>query len=127
MEGDKLLFEARPSWKYFLGHILFSWLIIPLIIALWKRAALVLRIYSDTVVLEKGVLSKSLTELYISDLRVIDIKQSLVQRIFKIGEVRIGTAATSSYECVAYGMPNPKAIKELILNQRKKAQEERER
>ena len=45
MTDEKLLLEARPSWWNFFWHLVFFWLIIPPIIALWKRQALVLRVY----------------------------------------------------------------------------------
>jgi len=119
MTHDDLLLEARPSnWNFF-WHWVFFWLIIPLIVALWKRAALVLRVYGDRVVLEKGVLSKDVKEVFISDIRTVDTKQSLLQRMFKIGDVMIATAGTSGYEDVAYGLPDPRGIKDLVMNQRR--------
>ncbi|MCH7760287.1 PH domain-containing protein [candidate division TA06 bacterium] len=121
MKDEKLLLEARPSWWNFFWHLVFFWLIIPLIVAFWKRAALVLRVYGDRVVLEKGVLSKNVKDIFITDIRTIDTKQSLLQRIFKIGDVMIATAGTSGYEDVAHGLPDPRGIKELIIGQRIKS------
>ena len=118
MKDEELLLEARPSWWNFFWHLVFFWLIIPLIVAFWKRAALVLRVYGDRVVLEKGVLSKNVKDIFITDIRTIDTKQSLLQRIFKIGDVMIATAGTSGYEDVAHGLPDPRGIKELIIGQR---------
>jgi len=118
MSGEKLLLEARPSWWNFFWHFVFFWLIIPLIIALWKRRALVLRVYESRVSLEKGVLSKNFVELFIKDVRTINIKQGLLQRIFRIGDVMIATAGTAGYEIVASGLPGPKRIKDLIIGQR---------
>ena len=89
--------------------------------ALWKRSALVLRVYEDRVSLEKGILSKNFTELFIKDIRTINIKQGIVQRIFRIGNVMIATAGTSGYEHFAYGLPDPRRIKDLIIEQRHKS------
>ena len=121
MTEEELLLEARPSWWNFFWHFVFFWLIIPLIMALWKRWALVLRVYEDRVSLEKGVLSKNFTELFIKDIRTINIKQGIVQRIFRIGDVMIATAGTSGYEHFAYGLPGPRRIKALIIEQRQKS------
>jgi len=121
MSGGKLLLEARPSWWNFFWHFVFFWLIIPLIIALWKRWALVVRVYESRVSLEKGILSKNFVELFIKDVRTINIKQGLLQRIFKIGDVMIATAGTAGYEIVAYGLPGPKRIKDLIIEQRQRS------
>ena len=97
-----------------------SWLIIPLIVALWKRAGLVLRVTEEKVILERGVLSKEIKEIFIPDIRTIDVKQSLLQRIFRIGDIMIATAGTDGYEDVIYGLPDPKGIKALISSQRQK-------
>lgn len=120
MNAEKLLLEARPSWWNFFWHFVFFWLIIPLIIALWKRWALVLRVYEGRVSLEKGVLSKNFTELFIKDIRTINIKQGLVQRIFKVGDVMVATAGTAGYEIFAYGLPHPRRVRDLIIEQKQK-------
>jgi len=121
MTEEKLLLEARPSWWNFFWYFVLFFLIIPPIMALWKRSALVLRVYEDRVSLEKGVLSKNFTELFIKDIRTINIKQGIVQRIFGIGDVMIATAGTSGYEHFAYGLPGPRRIKGLIIEQRHKS------
>ena len=121
MTDEELLLEARPSWWNFFWHFVFFFLIIPPIMALWKRWALVLRVYEDRVSLEKGVLSKNFTELFIKDIRTINIKQGIVQRIFRVGDVMIATAGTSGYEHFAYGLPGPRRIKDLIIEQRQKS------
>ena len=121
MTEEELLLEARPSWWNFFWHFVFFFLIIPPIMALWKRWALVFRVYEDRVSLEKGVLSKNFTELFIKDIRTINIKQGIIQRIFRIGDVMIATAGTSGYEHFAYGLPGPRRIKDLIIEQRQKS------
>ena len=118
-KAEKLLVEAHPSWWNFFWYLFFSWLIIPLIIALWKRAGLKLFVYSDRVVLERGVLSKHMSQVLISDIRSIDTKYGLWQRMFRLGDILIGTAGMSGYEIVAEGLPNPKGIAALILEQRR--------
>ena len=118
MGDEKLLLEARPSWWNYFWHFFFFWLIIPPIVAILRHAALVLRIYENRVVLEKGILSKSVNEIFISDIRTVDTRQGVTQRIFKIGDIMFGTAGTAGYESVAYGLPNPRSIRDLIMKQR---------
>lgn len=119
MNGAGLLLEARPSWWNFFWHIVLCWLIFPILIALWKKASLVLRVTEGKVILVKGVLSKHSREIFISDIRAIDVKQSFFQRIFGIGDIMIATAGTAGYEDVASGLKNPKDIKDLIIGQRR--------
>ena len=116
--AEKLLLKARPSWWNFFWYLVFSWLIIPLIIALWKRAGIVLYVYESRVVLERGVISKHTTQVLISDIRSIDIKQGFMQRILRVGDILIGSAGMSGYEIETRGLPNPKGISDLILRQR---------
>jgi len=120
MNSEKILLEIRPSWWNFFWHFVFCWLIVPIVVALWKRASLILRITENKVLLEKGLLSKNHKEIFISDIRTIDIKQSLFQRILGIGDVMIATAGTNGYEDKAFGIPNPNKIKGLISDQRLK-------
>jgi uncharacterized membrane protein YdbT with pleckstrin-like domain len=119
MTDEGLLLKARPSGWNFLWHWIFFWLIIPLIVALWKRAALVLHVYDDRVVLERGVLSKAVKEIFISDVRTIDTKQTFFQRLVNVGDLMIATAGTSGYEDIVNGLPDPGGIKDLIISQRR--------
>lgn len=118
-KAEKLLLEAHPSWWNFFWYLFFSWLIIPLVIALWKRAGLKLYVYQDRVVLERGVLSKHISQIMISDIRSVEAKYSLWQRMFRLGDILIGTAGVAGYEIVAQGLPNPRGIADLILKQRR--------
>ena len=120
MTEDRVLLEVRPSWWGFFWHLIFFWLIIPLIIALWKRASLVLRVYDDRVVLERGVLSKDVKEIFIADIRAIDVSQSFFQRIIGAGDIMLATAGTEGYEEVARGVHDPMGVKELVISQRRK-------
>jgi len=118
-KAKKPLLKAQPSWWNFFWHLAFGWLIIPLIIAFWRRASMLLFVYKDNVILERGVLSKNTTQVLISDIRSLDTKQSFVQRIFRVGDIAIGTAGMFGYEIVAQGLPNPKSVANLILRQRR--------
>ncbi len=117
--ADKPLLKAQPSWWNYFWYLFFSWLIVPLIIALWKRAGTVFYVYPERVVLERGVLSKHISQVLISDIRSIDTKSSFIERMFRVGDIWIGTAGMSGYEIVAEGMPNPKGVANLILKQRR--------
>ncbi|HEX7364478.1 MAG TPA: PH domain-containing protein [Dehalococcoidia bacterium] len=117
-KAEKPLLKAKPSWWNYFWYLFFSWLIVPLIIALWKRAGTVFYVYPERVVLERGVLSKHISQVLISDIRSIDTKYSFIERMVRVGDIWIGTAGMSGYEIVAEGMPNPKGVANLILKQR---------
>ena len=117
----KPLLEARPSWWHFFWHLLFAWLIVPLLVALWKRHSLLLRVYQDRVTLERGVLSKEYREFFIGDIRSVDVGQGLLGRLLGFGDLTISTAATVDAAESMPGLPHPLRIKDLIIAQRQQA------
>jgi uncharacterized membrane protein YdbT with pleckstrin-like domain len=78
----------------------------------------VLRIYPGRITLERGLLSKSYRELIIRDIRSVEIDQSLLARVIGIGDLTISTAARVDADEEIEGIPNPKAVRDLILAQR---------
>ena len=115
---DELLREIRPSWWHYFWHLFFFWLIVPLIIALCRRAATILRVYSNRVTLERGLFSKCYQDFIPRDIRSIDVDQSFLQRLVGIGDITISTAATVEAAEKVAGIPDPKGVRELILAQR---------
>ena len=115
---DELLAEVRPSWWRFFWHLFFFWLIIPPMIAWSRRRSVVLRIYPGRITLERGLLSKSYRELIVRDIRSIEIDQGLLARMVGIGDLTISTAATVDPDEEIEGIPNPKAVRDLIVAQR---------
>jgi uncharacterized membrane protein YdbT with pleckstrin-like domain len=120
MADETPLLEARPSWWNFFWYLLFFWLIVPLIVAMVRRHSLVLRVYEDRVSLEKGLMRKEVTDVFITDITGIEITQGVWQRMFGLGDVLVGTSAVSRWDDAARGLPNAQGIRDLILAQRKK-------
>lgn len=77
-----------------------------------------LRIYPGRITLERGLLSKSYRELIVRDIRSIEIDQGLLARMVGIGDLTISTAATIDADEEIEGIPNPKAVRDLIVAQR---------
>ena len=92
--------------------------IVPLIIALCRRAATILRVYSNRITLERGLFSKCYQDFIPRDIRSIDVDQSFLQRLVGIGDITISTAATVEAAEKIEGIPDPKGVRELILAQR---------
>jgi len=115
---DALLAEVRPSWWRFFWHLFFFWLIIPPIVAWSRRTSVVLRVYPGRVTLERGILSKSYREFMARDIRSIEIDQGVLARMVGIGDLTISTAAKVDADEEIEGIPNPKAVRDLILAQR---------
>jgi membrane protein YdbS with pleckstrin-like domain len=121
VDREEVLMEIRPSWWNFGWHLLFFWLVVPLLVALYQRYSFVMRISSDRVSIEEGFWSKESSEFFIKDIRAIDVKQGLWGRIVGIGNVTISTAATAEAVEEARGVAEPKRIKELLIAQRQQS------
>jgi membrane protein YdbS with pleckstrin-like domain/ribosomal protein L37E len=118
VDTQTVLMEVRPSWLNFGWHLLFFWLIVPLLIALYRRYSFVMRVYPDRVSVEEGFWAKEVSEFFIKDIRSIDVRQGVWGRIFDIGDVTISTAATVDAAEEARGVSEPNRIKELLIKQR---------
>jgi len=116
--ADELLIEVRPSWWCYFWLLLFFWLLIPFLIAWAKRESTLLRVYRGRVTLRRGILSRCERELFMRDIRSIDIDQSLLGRIVNIGNLTISTAATQDADEKVEGIPDPQKIRDLIIAQR---------
>jgi len=117
-QANQLLMEVRPSWWKFFWHLVFAWLVIPLLVAIYRRHSLVLRVYSDRVALERGLFTKEHREFFIKDIRSIDVDQTILERLVGIGDLTISTAATVDAAEGIPGVPAPTRIKDLLIAQR---------
>ena len=115
---NELLAEVRPSWWNYFWHWFFFFLIVPPIIAACRRASTILRVYPNRITLERGLFSKCYQDYLPRDIRSIDIDQSFLARLVGIGDLTISTAATVQASEKIEGIPDPKGIRELILQQR---------
>ena len=121
VDAQAVLLAVRPSWWNFGWHLLFFWLLIPLLVAFYRRHSFVMRIYSDRVSVEKGFWSKDSSEFFIKDIRSIEVRQGIWGRMVGIGDVTISTAATIDAAEQAPGVPDPKRIKELLISRRQQS------
>jgi membrane protein YdbS with pleckstrin-like domain/ribosomal protein L37E len=120
--GDQaVLLEVRPSWWTFGWHLLFGWLVVPLLIALYRRHSFVMRIYTDRVSVEEGFFAKETSEFFIKDIRSVEVRQGVWGRLVGIGDVTISTAATVDAAEEAPGVPHPTRIKDLLIAQRQQS------
>ncbi|MBI2437651.1 MAG: PH domain-containing protein [Lentisphaerae bacterium] len=117
---DEVLLEVEPSWWHYFWYLAFAWLLIPLAIALWKQASLTLRVYSDRVVLETGLIAKRTVDLAITEINTVEINQTFFQRLCRIGNIKMATSGTEGYELIARGLPQPRRINEVVSAQRRK-------
>src|SRR6476660_8680035 len=63
--SQSVLLQVRPSWWNFGWHLLFFGLVVPFLIALYRRHSFVMRIYADRVSFEEGLWSKESREFFV--------------------------------------------------------------
>ena len=119
--NDEPIITVKPSHWNFFWYYVFFWLLIPLIAAWFKRASLTFSVYPDRIVVERGLLSKRYKKFFSGDIRTVSVHQSLLQRMFGIGDLLIATAGAEGYEITVSGIPDPGSIQTLILQQKRES------
>ena len=79
-----------------------------------KGKGTTLTVTSDRTRLRKGILSKSVTEVWHQDVRNVQLNQTFFQRILGVGTLGISSAGQSGVEIGVSGIPDPEMVKELI-------------
>lgn len=120
---DKVLGQTHKDKMLYVWLAWVAVLVLPLLRLLWKRASVAIRVFDDRVVIERGILAKNMKELFITDIRTIDITQTFFQRIMGIGELAISTPGMKMRD-VLHGFPDPARIKETIIKLRQAKQAE---
>lgn len=115
------LLTVRPSWWNYFGYLCFAWLLLPWLIAWLQRRSAILRIYSDRITWERGLVTKVTQELFIKDIRALEVNQSFWGRLIGVGDLTISTAATVDAADLVQGIPHPMQVKDLIITQRQRS------
>ena len=79
-----------------------------------------LTITKKRVTLREGILSKNIHEVFVSDIRSVQIQQTLLQRILGTGTVEVSGAATVEADIKIHGIPNAYEVKKCIDEHRSK-------
>ena len=116
------LFDEHPAMfrNNPIGFII-SLLLIPvlgvglIILLVWwvKAKGERIMITDREIVVERGILSKHHTEIAISGIRTINVRQSFTDRIFGVGSIEIFTAGDNA-EAHIKGITNPHQVRELV-------------
>ncbi len=79
-----------------------------------------LTVSNERVTFRKGILSKNIKAIFLSDIRSVEIDQSFMQRIMSTGRIEISSAASSEAEIIIEGIPNAYSVKTIIDEHRRK-------
>lgn len=113
--ANPVMFRNNPL-GFLLSIVLIPAFGLGILILLWwylQCRSTKLSVFDNEILFEKGLLSKERSEVNISGIRTIKVKQSFFNRIFGVGTVEIYTAGDDP-EFVAHGLPDPNQVRELI-------------
>lgn len=113
--SNPAMFKNNPL-GFILALVLIPVFGLGILILLWwylQTRASKLTVTDTEIIFDTGLLNKEHSEISISRIRAIRVKQSFFDRIFGVGEISIYTAGDNP-EIVAKGMPDPNSIRELI-------------
>ncbi|MBP7510007.1 MAG: PH domain-containing protein [Prolixibacteraceae bacterium] len=121
-EPEKILWEGRPSHLYYLVSYIISVLLIPayglglllLLYFLLDRHCKVFTTTNKRVRSKTGIISRSIHEVSIKDIRSVNLQQGILERLFGLGSINIGSAGTAGIEVSFKGVINPTMVKEKI-------------
>ncbi len=81
-----------------------------------------LTVTNERITFRVGILSKNIREVFLSDIRSVQINQRFLQRIFGTGLVEIASAASSDAEISIDGIPDAYEVKRIIDEHRRRIQ-----
>ena len=106
------LMEKGTNPYFFTVAPLFA--IILLIIILYRRASWKYTITEKTIESRYGIISRTVRSIRIRDLRNINVKQSLFQRVLGVGDVEFSSAGGPDMEVIFLRISNPMDVKEKV-------------
>ena len=115
LECRPAMFRASPI-TFILCVLLVPFLLGALLLLIWwlQCKATCLTVTNKRTTLRRGILSKHTTEVRHTDVRNIQVRQGVFQRMFGIGAIGVSTAGTAGVELQVSGIPHPKAIADMI-------------
>jgi membrane protein YdbS with pleckstrin-like domain len=122
------LWRGKPSFLYYLLWFILGVILIPfglgwllIVYALLDRATRVYTLTSRRVTSRVGIISRTVHEVAITDIRNLNVKQGIVERLFGLGTVQIGSAGTAGIEVEFRGVSEPMRVRDLIRREKDEA------
>jgi len=121
-DSEEILLDLNPAMfrNNPVGFIL-SALLIPVVVGLvilgiwWlKTKAATLTVSNKRTVQRTGLIAKQTSEVLHRDVRNIEIRQSVSQRLFGVGTIGIASAGQAGIEIQFSGVRDPDGVKALI-------------
>ena len=105
---------ALPESSPYIGSAFALWIIWRFLKLVFARAAASYTILPEVITARLGLVSRSVVQVRVADIRGMSFRQGLLGRIFGYGDVVIGTAATADAELVMRSVSSPAALVDEI-------------
>ncbi len=86
-------------------------LLLPII---YRKYAWLFTIDNENIESSHGIISRELNAIRIKDVRNINVRQTLMQRLLGIGDVEFSSAGGGDVEVIFYGVSAPVALKDRV-------------
>jgi len=121
-QQEKTIWQGNPSHYNYLGAYIIGGLLVlayglGLIIifgALLHKNSQVFTVTNKRVKSKKGILARTTREVALKDIRSINLKQSIIERLCSLGTIEIGSAGTAGIEVSFNGIVQAPKIKNTI-------------
>ncbi len=125
-KDEKYLDERRPAWRSYIKQFFFGTLLLPLfglglfffLYVILHRSGKLYVVTTTRVITRKGLFSKLIDEISISDIKSMSVIQSFFDRLVDCGDIYIATSATSDVEIKVKNICKPQEFKDMISTQR---------
>ena len=84
-----------------------------------------LMVTNERVTLKSGILSKNIREVFLSDIRSVQINQRFLQRIMGTGHIEVASAGSADAEILIDGIPRAYEVKKIIDEHRRQNNREK--
>lgn len=106
--------ELTPGYHKGLWIFFFVFIVCAVGDILVRRLKVTLIVKPDEIALEQGLIGRHSIEISTKNIRTIQVKQSVIQRLLNVGDILVASAATDGYEIHIANMPDPNTIRNLM-------------
>ena len=95
-----------------------------LVLMLFRRYSWLYTIDAESIESSHGLIARRVQSIRIRDLRNINIRQTVMQRLLDVGDVEFSSAAGGDVEVIFYGAPDPMGLKEYVQARQRAADQD---
>lgn len=105
---------AMPESRPYIGGAFAIWIVWRFLKLVFARAAASYTISPEVITARLGLISRSVVQVRVADIRGMSFRQGIFGRLFGYGDVVLGTAATADAELVMRAVSSPAALVDEI-------------